>query len=612
MSEACPSVTDVRQNLLTPPPGRRLDLDPPASGTRSTGAVVQPALDEVGTPLADVTFVVVDLETTGCSPGAGAITEIGAVKVRGGVVLGEFQTLVDPGGAVPPMITVLTGITDAMLVDAPRIDSVLPAFLEFARGSVLVAHNAPFDVGFLRAAAARLELEWPRPTVVDTVALARRVVTRDDAPNNKLATLATLFRSAVTPCHRALDDARATVDVLHGLLGRMAPLGVTHLEDLLSAADPVPHARRRKVRLADDLPSGPGVYLFLGPGEEVLYVGTATDIRRRVRSYFTAGEKRARMGEMLALAESVRPVPCTTVLEAQVRELRLIAQHKPPYNRRSRTPEREPWLRLTDEPYPRLSIVRSVPVGTPALGPFPSRNAAEAAAAALLTAFPIRRCSSRLPREPAAGATPCALAEMGRCAAPCVLGPDAPGYAAAVQGARAALCGATQPVVAAVGTRIGALAEQERYEDAATQRDQLAAFLRAVARAERLRPLVDSDRLVAARRPETGGWEVVLVRFGRLAAATTTPPGADPMPAIAALDAVGEHVERPTRRGGGATAHESELIVAWLQQPGVRLVELSAGGPELAWPLAGAGRVLADLPAIAGRGRRPDLSPVEV
>src|SRR5699024_10417735 len=143
-------------------------------------------------------------------------------------------------------ITLLTGITNAMVMTAPRISAVLPSFLEFLGDAVLVAHNARFDVGFLKSAAARLDLTWPRPPVVDTLALARRVVTRDEAPNHKLGTLAALFRTEVAPDHRALTDARATVDVLHGLFARMSSLGLTHVEDLATAADPVPPARDRK------------------------------------------------------------------------------------------------------------------------------------------------------------------------------------------------------------------------------------------------------------------------------------------------------------------------------------------------------------------------------
>src|SRR5205814_254117 len=99
------------------------------------GSATQPrqcTFDELGTPLSEVTFVIVDLETTGGSPATSAITEIGAVKVRGGEVLGEFQTLVNPQIAVPPFIAVLTGITDAMVASAPALSAVLPTFLDWA------------------------------------------------------------------------------------------------------------------------------------------------------------------------------------------------------------------------------------------------------------------------------------------------------------------------------------------------------------------------------------------------------------------------------------------------------------------------------------------------
>ena len=171
---------------------------------------IQTTFDDLGRLLHDVTFCVVDLETTGGSPAKGSrITEIGAVKVRGGEVLGELQTLVNPDESIPAFITVLTGITDAMVVRAPRIAEALPAFLEFAHGTVLVAHNAPFDVGFLRHAAGELGIPWPRFDVLDTAVLARRALLEDEVRNVKLSTLATHFRAATTPNHRALSDARA-------------------------------------------------------------------------------------------------------------------------------------------------------------------------------------------------------------------------------------------------------------------------------------------------------------------------------------------------------------------------------------------------------------------
>ena len=317
--------------------------------------------------LRDTTFVVVDLETTGgraSGDNHDAITEIGAVKVRGGAVLGELATLVDPGRSIPPQIVALTGITTAMVCDAPRIESVLPAFLEFARGAVLVAHNAGFDIGFLRAAAERCQITWPRPPVLCTVRLARRVLTRDEAPSVRLSALARLFGAATTPTHRALDDARATVDVLHGLIERVGNQGVHTYTELRSYLPDVTPAQRRNRHLATALPHRPGVYLFRGPAAEgsprsggVLYVGTAVNLRRRVGQYFNGSDSRTRIKEMASLAIAVDHVECAHDLEAGVRELRLLAAHAPPYNRRSKFPHRWWWVMLTDEAFPRFSVV---------------------------------------------------------------------------------------------------------------------------------------------------------------------------------------------------------------------------------------------------------------
>jgi DNA polymerase-3 subunit epsilon len=183
-------------------------------------------------PLAELEFAVVDLETTGWSPEAAAITEIGAVRVRGGRCLGEFASLVNPGTPVPPPIEHLTGITDWLVAAAPKVASVLPGLLNFAEGCVLVAHNAPFDLAFLMAACKDCGLTWPGFTVLDTVTLARRVMDPDEIPDCKLATLAGFFGARTVPCHRALADARATADVLGWLIRRLAHRGVGTLGEL--------------------------------------------------------------------------------------------------------------------------------------------------------------------------------------------------------------------------------------------------------------------------------------------------------------------------------------------------------------------------------------------
>ncbi len=388
----------------------------------------QATFDELGTPLAETTFVVVDLETTGGSPASSAITEIGAVKVRGGEVLGEFQTLVNPMTDIPPFIAVLTGITDAMVATAPALGAVLPGFLEWSRGAVLVAHNAPFDLGFLRAGCAALSLDWPAYESLDTARLARRVLTRDEAPDCKLATLARIFRTTTAPCHRALADARATADVLHGLIERLGNLGVQSLEELATFNGLVPASVRRKRHLADGLPEGPGVYIFRDVQDRPLYIGRSRNVRTRVRQYFVASEPRTRMAEMVGIAERVDAIACAHPLEAEVRELRLIAEHKPRYNRRSRFPEKALWLKLTNEPYPRLAVVRRIAAdGATYLGPFGSARSAQAAMAAVHEAVPLRQCTQRL--SPRRTSPACMLAGMGRCPAPCEGGVTPADYA---------------------------------------------------------------------------------------------------------------------------------------------------------------------------------------
>jgi DNA polymerase III subunit epsilon len=558
---------------------------------------VQGTLDDLGTPLSGVTFVVVDLETTGGSPADAAITEVGAVKVCGGEVLGEFHTLVNPGAPIPAFIAVLTGITDAMVAGSPTMATVLPAFLEFAQGSVLVAHNAGFDISFLRASALTQGHPWPPFRVLDTVHLARQVVTRDEAPNHRLATLARVFHSPVAPDHRALTDARATVHVLHGLLERVGNLGVTSVEELASFTSRVTPQQRRKRYLAEGLPSGPGVYVFRDARGRALYVGTSRDVRSRVRTYFTASEQRTRMAEMVGVAERVDAVPCATTLEAEVRELRLIAEHKPRYNRRSRFPERSAWVKLTVEPFPRLSIVRKVSDdGAAYLGPFGSKRTAEQAVMALHEAVPLRQCTQRLSRQ--GGGSACILAEMGRCGAPCEGGQATDEYDAVVRQALAAMTGDARSVVATLRSRILRLAAGERYEEAALARDRMLALLRAAARSQRLTPLAAAAELVAAKRWPTGGWELVLVRHGRLAGTCVSPAGADPMPYVEALRETGEMVQQPVGPAPAASPEETEKVLNWLEGDGVRLVRLSG---EWSCPVHGAGAQRWELEPIAAR-----------
>ncbi|MGW5107989.1 DEDD exonuclease domain-containing protein [Nocardia sp. NPDC004123] len=553
----------------------------------------QLAFDELETPLYDTTFVVVDLETTGTSPEGDSITEIGAVKVRGGEVLGEFATLVNPGCAIPPQIVQITGITTAMVVDAPRIEQVLPGFLEFARGAVLVAHNARFDTGFLKAAAARCELPWPAFQTLCTVQLARRVLGKDEAPSAKLWYLAQLLGAETRPTHRALDDARATVDVLHALIARVGNQGVQSLTELLDYLPEVTRRQRAKRVMAADLPATPGVYLFRGPSDEVLYIGTAVNLRRRVRTYFTGSDTRPRMREMVQLATRVDHVECSHGLEAGVRELRLLLAHTPPYNRRSKFPQRAWWLTLTDEPFPRFAVSRTP--ARDALGPFTSRADALEIAATIAEQASLRTCTTRIPRT---GRHDCPPAVVGGC--PASAHSSSPLYIEEYEQApamvRALFAGADDALLHAIAERLESLSTAEHFEAAARLRDRTVTVIRALRRTQRLVALAAIPELIAARPDGAGGWEFAIIRHARLAAAGTAVRGISPMAVVDRLAAAAETVIPPRLPGPddapaypplrGALPEEAGLLVRWLEQPGTRIVRTTDGYGE---PRRGAG-----------------------
>lgn len=555
----------------------------------------QPSFDDLSPALSQVTFCVVDLETTG-GGAEDAITEFGAVKVRGGEVLGEFQTLVNPQAHIPALIAVLTGITDAMVADAPRLGEVLPAWLEFAGDAVLVAHNARFDMGFLKRACEAHGYRWPSPEVVDTVALARSVLLRDEVPNVKLSTLARHVRSSHEANHRALSDARVTVDVLHYLLERVGNLGISTLADLMECTRRVSPQRRAKRTLAAGVPSAPGIYQFVAdlPDAEgvvrrqVLYVGKSRNLRNRVRSYFTAAETRPRIDEMVRIATAVETTVCRTELEAEVLELRLIAAHSPRYNRRSKFPQRQHWLKITTDAFPRLSLVKAVSDDDATyFGPFSRRPAAEDAMAALHDAFPIRQCTKRLSvRTPGSA---CMLGELGKCVAPCELKIGRDVYGDLVDQVRDALTADVRPVLAAVRPRLSLLVAQLRYEEARTLVGRLRGFLAAAIKHHRLASLAGCAQIVAARRvdrtiagrPPAPAWQIHVIRHGRLANAAVAHPGEVPQRVARDAVATAETVLPGLGPSAPALVEETERIAAWLEQPGVRLIEIEG---DWMWP----------------------------
>lgn len=311
----------------------------------------------------DATFCIVDLETTGGSPGSSKITEIGAVRVSGLAIVDRFSTLVDPERPIPDAITRLTGIDGTMVAGQPEIGAALDRFVAFARDDVLVAHNAPFDLRFLMYERRRTAGRYFTQPWLDTLTLARRLLA-GRVPRHDLGTLADWAGTDVRPRHRALPDAEATAELLIRFLEMLAEQEIDTVERVVAIGAPGGTRHSWKLALADDLPTSPGIYLMRNRRGEVLYVGKARNLRRRVRSYFGPGGRHGRLiGRALKQLERIDFECCASELDALLAEHRLLRDLQPPCNRRGL--EGPTWrIVLTGEDVPRLRVLRGLPVAS--------------------------------------------------------------------------------------------------------------------------------------------------------------------------------------------------------------------------------------------------------
>jgi DNA polymerase III epsilon subunit family exonuclease len=449
------------------------------------------------------TYVVVDLETTGLSPGTSAICEIGAVKVHRLELAERFETLVNPRRPLPAPIAALTGIDPLALRGAPPVELAVRRFLEFAGDAVLVAHNARFDMAFLDREVERLTGRRIAAPVVDTLWLARRVLV-ERTSRMGLASLSHFFGTAARPCHRALPDAEATAEILLALIGLAQERGAESVAELVDLAAPRARRLAGKRSLVAGAPPHPGVYLFRDRNDEVLYVGRARDLRARLRSYFRTERQRPAVEAALGALERVEWRVLGSELEAGLEELRLLRELRPPGNARSARPDRYVYLRrrgaawcVTETPGPH--------------GPLKSRARARAAARAL----------GDWDGEPAAALAP-------------------------------------------LRAKLRRLSGDLRFEDAARLRDRIEALadvVGALAELERLRALELCLLVPAAQR---GFRRAFLVSGGRVAAARTLLPGeAGRVEVEAGLAAV----VRTEASIGPEDADELLLIGSFLRRP---------------------------------------------
>ena len=466
-------------------------------------------VDIASLALGDAPYVVFDLETTGSSAGKGGITEIGAVKVVGGLVVDRFSTLVNPGRPIEPFVVRLTGITDRMVEDAPPAAEVMPRFEEFAEGSVLVGHNVSFDCSFVVSAREAAGLDpLPNP-VLDTLKLTRSLV--PGLPRYRLASLAAHFGARQAPNHRALSDAAATAEVFVKLLKLLRSAGVRTVGEAATLRGGARgKVKPQKQHLAEGIPNTPGVYYFVDKHGTVLYVGKAKDLKARVRTYFNGGDGRRKIGRLVAEVSEVRVRETQSELHALVLESREIKRLLPRYNSAGRDDRASWYIRLDmDQSYPVPERASSNEPGTGIvyLGPYRSAGSLDTCIEALGRVFPLRRCEG-------VGDGVCFYGQMGRCA-PC-LGMGEDEYRREVIGEMVALLrgeGGEEHLAALVAER-QRLARELEFEAAARLRD----LISGIERIRLTRAVVSAEGVQAVVAPSTepGVIEAFVLSGGRL------------------------------------------------------------------------------------------------
>ena len=460
--------------------------------------------------LEQATYVVVDLETTGLRPGTAAICEIGAVRIRELEPVDEFETLVNSGLRISPGASAITGLRNEQLRGAPRPAEAVRRFLDFAGDAVLVAHNARFDLAFLDRETELLTGSRIAAPVVDTVLLARTLLA-GRVKGFSLGQLAWFIGTDARPCHRALPDARATAELLLALIGLAQERGARTVADLGSLAATRSRRLLDKRHLAFGAPTRPGVYLFRGRGDQVLYVGRARDLRARLRSYFRSDRQRPAVEAALGATERIEWRVLGSELEAALAELRLIRELRPPGNARVSRPDRHVWLRARGE-----QVVSShvQPSNTVLLGPLRSRRRAQLAARALRPED-LERPAAALPR---------------------------------------------------LRRRLGELSDAHRFEDAARLRDRIDALQEVCGELDRLERLRELKCCVLVPGLEPGFVRAVFIAGGRVAAERTLPPGGGAALEIEAGLASSRHVQ-PSNTLLHASLDELLLVDSFLRKP---------------------------------------------
>lgn len=370
----------------------------------------------------DQPLVFVDLETTGTDPVRDRVIEIGIAKVSDGEIEREWQSLVDPQQPIPPMIQSITGISDDMVRGAPSFAAVAEEVEKLLGDALFIAHNARFDVGFLRHEFLRLGRKF-QPTVLCTVKFSRALYPQ----HHRHGLDALIARHGLTCAarHRALGDACVLWEFVQLVRREHAP---EVIEQALTKAMRTPRLPPQlPPGSLESLPEAPGVYLFYGEDDRPLYIAGSANLRNHVRAHFIGDHKAGRAARIAKEIRRIDWIETGGELGAQLLEARLVKEKMPIHNRRLARPEEQCGWRIRESAHavPAVELVRACDIDPRQLaqlhGLFRSQREAVTSLREIATAYQL--CPQRLGLECGGGS--CSAAQLKKCKGVCT-GREAP------------------------------------------------------------------------------------------------------------------------------------------------------------------------------------------
>jgi len=416
-------------------------------------------------------YCVFDFETTGTSAKFDKVIEIGIVKIHKGKIVDTFQSFINPGRQIPYSITLLTGITNSDVTDAPYFEELYPRIIKFIGDSILVAHHLNFDYSFLKQECLSANLEVPPNPSICTLKLAKRLF--PELPSKSLGSLTRFFKIRHRSIHRGLGDAMATAKIFLKMFSYLRnEHNAETVADIINFQN-IPSLKPFKVikkKLADDLssvPDSPGVYFFKNSKDEIIYIGKAKSLKQRISNYFLNNTPR-KTKEIVRKAHRIDFQKTNTELTALLAEAELIKQHNPKLNTLLKKYSNNYFIRVNNNhQYPFVEVVTSFDFdGNDYYGPYPNRETANSIKDIIDKTFLLRECSDKEFNKK----KKCYLSDIERCLAPCVDNVKGK-YDNELNLVNEFLKGHNQSVVDRLLKKMKEFSEQKKYEEAAATRD---------------------------------------------------------------------------------------------------------------------------------------------